>query len=260
MPQVAPPISDISTGNWIAGGAGATFFDRIDETVANDNDLIETSGTASDTIRFGLGTVTNPVTNAGHKLHVRAREPIFGGPISVNLFQGTTLIQSWSGIGNGATYQNFVLDVDEANAANITDYSALEFSITSVASTEAVTDVSWVQWEVPDPTAPLIIDEPDNARKYSGETATFNITATGAGTLHYQWKRDDGGGFVNVGSDQNSYTTEALDAADDGDLVKCDVTDDNGTAVSATARLGVDAQPSCSRGVFHPLLVPLAWF
>ena len=28
----------------------------------------------------------------------------------------------------------------------------------------------------------------------------------GLGALHYQWQRDAGGGFVNVGADQASYT------------------------------------------------------
>jgi hypothetical protein len=35
--------------------------------------------------------------------------------------------------------------------------------------------------------------------------------ADGLGTLHYQWQRDSGSGFVNVGTDQSTYTLTAAD-------------------------------------------------
>ena len=56
----------------------------------------------------------------------------------------------------------------------------------------------------------------------------------GLGTLHYQWQRDDGSGFVNVGVDQSTYT---LGDADVGGIVRVVVsyTDGNGTAESATS-------------------------
>jgi hypothetical protein len=43
----------------------------------------------------------------------------------------------------------------------------------------------------------------------------------GLGTLHYQWQRDSGSGFVNVGSDQATYT---LGDADIGGVVRVVVT------------------------------------
>src|SRR6185503_4543078 len=42
------------------------------------------------------------------------------------------------------------------------------------------------------------------------QTLTVDATALadedGIGALHYQWQRDAGGGFVDVGADQSSYT------------------------------------------------------
>jgi hypothetical protein len=79
--------------------------------------------------------------------------------------------------------------------------------------------------------------------------ATINGTATedqvltavstladvdGLGPLHYQWQRDSGGGFVNVGLDQATYT---LGDADVGGIIRVVVsyTDGQGFAESATS-------------------------
>ena len=56
----------------------------------------------------------------------------------------------------------------------------------------------------------------------------------GIGTLHYQWQRDVGGGFVNVGADQATYTLG------DGDIggvvrVRINYTDQQGTPELATS-------------------------
>jgi hypothetical protein len=56
----------------------------------------------------------------------------------------------------------------------------------------------------------------------------------GLGTLHYQWQHDVGGGYVNVGADQATYT---LGNADVGGLVRVVIsyTDGQGFAESATS-------------------------
>jgi gliding motility-associated-like protein len=46
-------------------------------------------------------------------------------------------------------------------------------------------------------TAPVITVQPTSPQACDGKTATFSITATGT-TLTYQWKIDNGSGFVNV--------------------------------------------------------------
>ncbi len=56
----------------------------------------------------------------------------------------------------------------------------------------------------------------------------------GLGALHYQWQRDDGAGFSNVGSDHSTYT---LGDADVGATMRVVVsyTDQHGTAESLTS-------------------------
>ncbi len=78
---------------------------------------------------------------------------------------------------------------------------------------------------------PVITVQPADQTVLLGNTATFTVTATGTGTLHYQWK-DDGS---NVGTDSSSYTTAASTLSDNGAIITVDVTDDNGTTVSSNA-------------------------
>ncbi len=84
---------------------------------------------------------------------------------------------------------------------------------------------------VPAGDPPVITVQPADQTVLLGSTATFNVTATGTGTLHYQWK-DDGS---NVGTDSSSYTTAASTLSDNGAIITVDVTDDNGTTVSSNA-------------------------
>ena len=87
---------------------------------------------------------------------------------------------------------------------------------------------------------PTIDTQPQSQSKLVGETATFTVAATtSGGTLSYQWKRNGS----NVGTDSDSYTTPTLVIGDDGDTFTVDVTDSNGTTVSATATLTVGTGP-----------------
>jgi hypothetical protein len=58
--------------------------------------------------------------------------------------------------------------------------------------------------------------------------------ADGLGTLHYQWQRDSGSGYTNVGADQATYTLGDVDV---GSTVRVVVsyTDQQGTAESSTS-------------------------
>jgi Ca2+-binding RTX toxin-like protein len=67
----------------------------------------------------------------------------------------------------------------------------------------------------------------------TADTSTL-ADADGLGTLHYQWQRDSGSGFVNVGTDQSTY---ALAAADVGAVIRVvtSYVDAQGTAEAATS-------------------------
>jgi hypothetical protein len=82
---------------------------------------------------------------------------------------------------------------------------------------------------------PTINTQPADQTVYEGNAASFSVSATtSGGTLHYQWK-DDGS---NVGTDSNTYGPTPA-ASDNLSMIKCDVSDDNGTITTRSAVLRV---------------------
>lgn len=83
--------------------------------------------------------------------------------------------------------------------------------------------------------APTITVQPQNTSVVSGQNASFSVTATGSGTLTYQWRRN---GFPISGATANSHTIfgTKLHDADTYDVV---VTANATNTVSNAVRLGV---------------------
>jgi hypothetical protein len=69
-----------------------------------------------------------------------------------------------------------------------------------------------------------------------GQTATFSTTATGGGTLTYQWERNE---TEISGATSASYTTSPVTAADDGARFRVVVSNSVGSAISHPATLSV---------------------
>src|SRR5206468_6435058 len=60
---------------------------------------------------------------------------------------------------------------------------------------------------------PTITTQPADKTVNAGQTAKFNVTATGTAPLHYQWTKNG----VNItGATKASYTTPPTTAADNG--------------------------------------------
>ena len=91
------------------------------------------------------------------------------------------------------------------------------------------------------PAGPVIIQSPKSLSVFTGATATFNVTATGAG-LTYQWqsKLAGAGSFSDIaGAVSSSYTTPVTTLADDGTQFRCVVTNSQGSANSSPATMTV---------------------
>jgi DNA-binding beta-propeller fold protein YncE len=91
------------------------------------------------------------------------------------------------------------------------------------------------------PTAPAISTQPVDQSVVMGGTASFSVSATGSGTLTYQWSRN---GAAIAGATAATYTTPATTLADSGATFSVAVA--NGTlpnATSATATLTVNPPP-----------------
>jgi glucose/arabinose dehydrogenase len=88
---------------------------------------------------------------------------------------------------------------------------------------------------------PVITTHPANQTVLQGQTATFNVSATGTAPLGYQWQRN----MVNIpGANSSSYTTPATVFADNGAKFRCVVTNSFSSANSNEATLTVNASPN----------------
>jgi 6-phosphogluconolactonase (cycloisomerase 2 family) len=91
------------------------------------------------------------------------------------------------------------------------------------------------------PTGPTISAQPADQSVVMGASASFSVTATGSGTLSYQWSRN---GTAIPGATAATYATAATVLADSGATFSCTVS--NGTlpdATSAPATLTVNPPP-----------------
>lgn len=86
----------------------------------------------------------------------------------------------------------------------------------------------------PEP-GPTITQHPQNRNVQLGETATFNVVATGTGDLSYQWRRN--GTAIEGATDATLTITDVTEAHAGSYTVA--VTDDEGTTVSNAATLTV---------------------
>lgn len=133
-------------------------------------------------------------------------------------------------------------------------FTATDSSITTGKPGLSVTNQMYLDdWEGGDVTTvsgPTIGTQPAAQSANEGGTATFSVSATGTGTLHYAWERQPpgGGAYAAVGTDATPYTTGALDCATDhGAQFRVTVTDDNGPTVSSVVGLTVRAVTTTSR-------------
>jgi hypothetical protein len=80
---------------------------------------------------------------------------------------------------------------------------------------------------------------PQDVEVCAGRNAQFTISATGTGTLHYQWKKDN----QNIGTDGNSLDLVNVLSTDNGAKISCLVSSDCGDSLSIEATLTVLALP-----------------
>ena len=104
-------------------------------------------------------------------------------------------------------------------------------SVTSSAATLTVTS------------ATVIVSQPAGASVQVGQTATFRVTASGSGTLTYQWKKN---GTVIGGATSASYTTPPVATSDNGSQFTVTVTAASGSVTSNPAPLKVLAPVTSS--------------
>tara|TARA_R110002051_G_scaffold1246_1_gene6850 strand:- start:2529 stop:7148 length:4620 start_codon:yes stop_codon:yes gene_type:complete len=83
----------------------------------------------------------------------------------------------------------------------------------------------------PEPCQVMITSQPDNAVIYEGDPLSYNVTATGTGTLSYQWQVNTGNGFEDLGvpSANSQLSFAFMEFGGDGNQYQVIVTSDNAT-------------------------------
>ena len=104
-------------------------------------------------------------------------------------------------------------------------------SVTSSSATLTVTAAA--------PVAPAISAQPTAQSIAAGASATFSVTATGTGTLSYQWKKNGSNITGGMGATTNTYTTPAMGYAGNGAEYSVVVSNGAGSVTSSSATLTV---------------------
>jgi hypothetical protein len=122
--QFARPTSDVTDGNWYNElDTQTNLYASIDESSASDTDYIYTTATGSP-CTIGLGSLSDPDDHGGHFVRYRAKGD-GATDLVVTLLQTATQIAQWTETSAAATFTDYSHTLSAAEAANITDYTAL---------------------------------------------------------------------------------------------------------------------------------------
>ncbi len=146
-----------------------------------------------------------------------------------------------NGTCTAGTFTNLPLNVNSQNAQVGVQYlNACSGGATgnlTFTGTSGANSTDWVGlFLAASQLGPTINTQPASQTVYSGNTATFSVSATGSGTITYQWKLN---GSNIGGATSSSYTTGTLSYSDNGSIFAVVVTDSNGSTTSANALLTV---------------------
>ena len=103
-----------------------------------------------------------------------------------------------------------------------------EFSVSLIGTGSGATTTA--------PIAPAISSQPASVKIAAGQTATFNVAATGTAPMTYLWKKN---GSTISGANSSTYTTPSETAADNNSQFTAEVSNTVGNATSNPAVLTV---------------------
>jgi hypothetical protein len=195
-------------------------------------------------------TVTNAggtVTSAPATLTVDTAPTITSQPANQTVTAGQTAAFSVTAAGTGPLTYQWYKNGTAIGAATSTTYttpatvSGDSGSLFTVTVTNAVGSVTSIPATLTVNSAPTITTPPANETVNVGQTASFSVTASGTGTLTYQWFKN---GTAIGGATSTTYTTPAAVIGDSGSHFTVSVTNSTGTVTSAPATLTVNSAPT----------------
>ena len=200
-----------------------------------------TIGGVSDT--FSVTTLIDPADTTPDPFHFTDRTNValsteyksnaitvsgIGSATPISIIGGTYAI-------NGAAFTSASGTVSLGNTVKLRKMSSSSYATTKNATLTigGISDTFSVTTQT---SAPVIMTQPLSQTVLAGQKATFTVVATGAATLHYQWKK----GNTNVGTDLESYTTPDTTTLDNGATFTVVVNNNAGSVNSNNITLSVN--------------------
>ncbi|WP_243300793.1 immunoglobulin domain-containing protein [Geothrix oryzisoli] len=246
-------------GTDLAGQTGSTLtFDPV--TLAD-------GGSYAVVVTNALNGASASTTSAAATLTVspKATSPIIAAqPASQTVLEGAKATFSVTATGNGTlSYQwrkngadlagqtGSTLTFDPVALADGGSYAVVVTNALNGTSASTTSAAATLTVNPANSTAPVITAQPLSLTTVAPDGATFSVSATGTGTLRYQWRKN---GSNLVGATQPSYAVSATDLQETSAQFSVVVTDDAGGTTSQNATLTVMAPEPTYAG--DPIAVP----
>ena len=223
----------------IAGATAASY--KTPATTTTDSGstfrvvVTNTAGTVTSsaaTLTVNAAPVAPSITTQPASQTVTAAQT---ATFSVTATGAAPLSYQWS--RNGAAISGATSSSYTTPATTSSDNGAL-FTVVVSNTAGSVTSSAAALTVNPAPVAPSITTQPSSQTVTAGQTASFNVVATGSAPLSYQWQKN---GASIAGATSSSYTTPATTASDSGSTFAVVVTNTAGTVTSSAATLTVNA-------------------
>lgn len=221
-------------------------------TSAADHPIVRASDTTAPTLSSPTGTATGATTATGTVSTDEGNGTLYAvvttsatAPSEANVKAGNdhTGTAAAFAVGSGAGQAVSATGTQNVSATGLTGSTAYYWHY---MHEDAATNRSSVATSASFTTSapaenPVITGQPSNATVKTGQTAQFSVTATGSGTVTYQWQVDTGGGFSDMsnGGGYSDVTTATLSIvttrAMNGYQYRCNVSDDDAGPVATNA-------------------------
>ena len=237
---------------WYHGSTPLSDGEKISGATSNQLQISNVeSGDAGDYTVTVTG-VRGAVTSTAAALTVKAPTVITDHPDSASVCPGTTVSFSVTASGEGTlTYQWYHGSTPLNDGGNILGATSSQLQISNAESSEAGGYTVTVTGECGEVTssattltvkAPTVItDQPDSASVYAETDVSFSVTASGEGTLTYQWYHGStvlSDGKRISGATSNQLQISNVESGDAGEYTVT-VTGECGEVRSSVATLAV---------------------
>ena len=264
-PVVTPPtISNQPAGQTVNAGQTATYsvtasgtgpltyqwYDNgVPVTGATSSTYTTPSTTSSNSGSVYTVTVSNSggtATSTPAPLTVNSGPVITSPPANQTVNAGQTATYNVTATGSGTLTYQWSDNGTPIPGATSSTYTTPPTTTSNSGSVYTVTVSNGVGSTPAGPatltvnSAPVITAPPVNQTVNAGQTATYNVTATGSGTLTYQWSDN---GTPIAGATSSTYTTPPTTSSNSGSVYTVTVSNSVGSTPAGPATLTVNTAP-----------------